>query len=78
MRHPNHTLAELAAAIAAAGGNKTVAARALGISREALRLRLQRHPALARAVKSARARANRPCPRCGGAGVIQCFDSAET
>lgn len=70
MRRPQHTLAELAAAIAAASGNKTAAARALGISREALRTRLRRHPALARAVDSARSRANRPCPRCGGAGVI--------
>lgn len=66
-----HTLAEVADAIKASRGNKRAAARSLGVSYEALRQRLARHPALARAVQSARARANRPCPRCGGAGVIR-------
>ena len=68
--HPaRHTLAELAAALTAASGNLTRAADALGLSREALRTRLKRHPALRDALASARGRV-RACPRCHGAGVI--------
>lgn len=69
-RRPTHPLPVIADAIRAAHGNLAGAARALGVTRQALSELVARTPGLARvAAQAVRARRKR-CPTCRGRGTV--------
>lgn len=68
-----HTRGEVAAAIIAAAGNLSQAARDLGVSRQAVKARVARDALLRRTVRRARVAGAvvDVCAACGGTGVTR-------
>lgn len=67
-----HSRGTVIAALHAHGGNVAHASAALGLSPQALRLRIKADPVISRALVVARRRAKKvqPCPLCSGEGMV--------
>lgn len=69
-RPPTHPLPDIIAAIRAARGNLAEAARALGMTRQALAQLVGRHRDLAATTTQARRGRRERCPTCRGRGTV--------